>query len=76
LLGASHTVEEMRAFIGVTSLAFLSVEGLYRAAGYAGREAHRPQFTDHCFTGDYPTPLTDEGIRSNVKQLSLLAEAG
>ena len=76
LLGATHSVEEMREFIGVTSLAFLSVDGLYRAAGYNGRDNHRPQFTDHCFTGDYPTPLTDEGIGKPLKQLSLLAEAG
>jgi amidophosphoribosyltransferase len=76
LLAASHGVEEMREFIGVTSLAFLTVDGLYRATGHAQRDARRPQFTDHCFTGDYPTPLTDEGIGKPLRQLSLLAEAG
>ena len=54
------SLEEMRDFIGVASLAFLSVDGLYRAVGYPGRDPVRPQFTDHCFTGDYPTPLTDQ----------------
>ena len=49
----------MRRFIGADSLAFLSVEGIYRAMGYERRDPERPQFTDHCFTGDYPTPLTD-----------------
>ena len=53
-------LEEMRDFIGVDSLAFLSVDGLYRAMGYRGRDNARPQFTDHCFTGDYPTRLTDQ----------------
>ena len=76
LLAATHTMEEMRAYIGVTSLAFLSVDGVYRACGYERRDPLRPQFTDHCFTGDYPTPLTDLTGVSNMRQLSLLAEAG
>jgi amidophosphoribosyltransferase len=76
LLAATHTLEEMRAFIGVDSLAFISVEGLYRAAGFPARDPLRPQFTDHCFTGDYPTHLTDVIGESAKQQLSLLAEAG
>ncbi len=76
LLAATHTLEEMRAYIGVTSLAFLSVEGIYKAVGYEGRDALRPQFTDHCFTGDYPTRLTDLDSERGKQQLSLLAEAG
>ena len=75
LLAATHTLEEMRDYIGVTSLAFLSVDGLYRAVGYNGRDPVRPQFTDHCFTGDYPTHLTDIIGESAKQQLSLLAEA-
>jgi amidophosphoribosyltransferase len=42
--------------------------------GYEKRDALRPQFTDHCFTGDYPTALTDLS-GENRAQLSLLAEA-
>ena len=76
LLAATHTLEEMRKYIGVTSLAFLSVDGVYRATGYERRDPVRPQFTDHCFTGDYPTPLTDLGTDRGKQQLSLLAEAG
>ena len=60
LLAATHTLEEMRRFIGADSLAFLSVDGIYRAMGDERRDPERPQFTDHCFTGDYPTPLTDQ----------------
>lgn len=74
LLAANMTVEEMRAFMGATSLAFLSVGGLYRALGQERRDNTNPQFTDHCFTGDYPTPLTDQNGNGAV-QLSLLAEA-
>jgi len=76
LLAATHSLEEMRRHIGVDSLAFLSVNGIYRAVGYDGRDALRPQFTDHCFTGDYPTPLTDLTGERGKQQLSLLAEAG
>ena len=76
LLAATHTLEEMREYIGVTSLAFLSVDGIYRAVGLPGRDNARPQFTDHCFTGDYPTHLTDLVGETKKQQLSLLAEAG
>jgi amidophosphoribosyltransferase len=76
LLAATHTIDEMSEYIGVKSLTFLSVDGIYRAAGYEARDPVRPQFTDHCFTGDYPTPLTDYSEGGNPHQLSLLAEAG
>jgi amidophosphoribosyltransferase len=76
LLAATHTLEEMRKFIGVTSLAFLSVDGVYKSMGYEGRNNARPQFTDHCFTGEYPTRIADLIGESAKQQLSLLAEAG
>jgi amidophosphoribosyltransferase len=75
LLAATHDLEGMRRYIGADSLAFLSVDGVYRAMGYEGRDPVRPQFTDHCFTGDYPTPLTDRAGAVGQQQLSLLAEA-
>ena len=75
LLAATHSLEEMRRYIGCDSLAFLAIEGTYRALGESARDPARPQFTDHCFTGDYPTRLTD--IDGDTKsQLSLLAETG
>jgi amidophosphoribosyltransferase len=76
LLAATHDVEGMRRFIGADSLAFLSVDGIYRAMGFERRDALRPQFTDHCFTGEYPTALTDRMAQeAPPRQLSLLAEA-
>jgi amidophosphoribosyltransferase len=76
LLAATHTLEEMQDFIGADSLKFLSVDGIYRAMGEKGRDPVRSQFTDHCFTGEYPTPLTDRmGEEIPPRQLSLLAEA-
>jgi len=74
LLAATHDLEQMRDYIGADSLAFLSIEGIYRAMGEAGRDPKQPQFTDHCFTGDYPTPLTDLSV-ATPRRLSLLAEA-
>jgi amidophosphoribosyltransferase len=76
LLAANMSLEEMRAFMGADSLAFLSVDGIYRAIGLDHRDARAPQFTDHCFTGDYPTNLTDHDGESIPRQLSLLAEVG
>jgi len=75
LLAARMGLEEMRAFMGADSLAFLSVDGVYRACGYEGRDSAAPQFTDHCFTGDYPTPLTDAAGAGGPQGLSMLAEA-
>ena len=76
LLAANKNLEEMREFLGADSLAFLSVEGIYRALGCDHRDAQNPQFTDHCFTGEYPTTLTDQNGQSAPRQLSLLAEVG
>jgi amidophosphoribosyltransferase len=59
LLAARHDVAEMAELIGVDSLAFLSIDGLYRATGERGRDNGKPQFCDACFTGDYPTMLRD-----------------
>jgi amidophosphoribosyltransferase len=74
LLAATHDLEGMRAYIGADSLAFLSVDGIYRAMGEPRRDPAQPQFTDHCFTGDYPTPLTDLAV-ATPRRLSMLAEA-
>jgi amidophosphoribosyltransferase len=44
--------------------------------GHAGRDRRKPQFCDACFTGDYPTALTDRDGGSVPAQLSLLTELG
>jgi amidophosphoribosyltransferase len=59
LLAGRMDVEAMREFIHADSLAFVSIDGLYRAVGLAERNNGRPQYCDACFTGDYPTALTD-----------------
>jgi amidophosphoribosyltransferase len=75
LLASSRNLMEMRDYIGADTLAFISVDGLYKAIGYEKRDPETPQFTDHCFTGEYPTPLTDlQNERIMPRQFSLLAE--
>ncbi len=74
LLAAQMDVARMQSFIKVDSLAFLSTDGLYRALGEQARNADAPQFCDACFTGDYPTRLTDQEEAEAPDQLSLLAE--
>ncbi len=69
-------LDGVRAFIGADSLQFLSIDGLYRAVGGLPRNPRAPQFTDHCFTGDYPTPLTDFTGELRPKSVALLREAG
>ncbi len=59
LLAANYDLEGMRRVLECDSLAFLSVDGTYRALGFPKRDPNSPQFTDHCFTGSYPTRLQD-----------------
>src|SRR6201747_1917295 len=76
LLAATHNLEEVSEVIGADSLAFLSIVGLSRAMGEPGRDPANPKFSDHCFTGAYPTHLTDQTqVEQQPRQLSLLAEA-
>jgi len=76
LLASRMSVAEMAEFIRVDSLGFLSIDGLYRAVGEAARNMEAPQFCDACFTGQYPTSLTDHDGSANVRTLSLLAAGG
>ena len=80
LLAATKSMEDMAAFLEVDSLGFLSVDGLYQALGVGARNAVQPQFTDHYFTGDYPTRLLDREIAQgrndqSDRQLSFLVSA-
>lgn len=72
LLAATMSEDEMRDWIGVNSLKFISLDGLYRAAGEAqGRNPKAPQFCDACFSGDYPVAPSDkldEGFRMKAAE--------
>ena len=57
LIAAKLDIDAIANEIGADSLAFISIDGLYRAMGEAGRNPDGPQFCDACFTGDYPIKL-------------------
>ncbi len=57
LIAATHSVEEIRAYLGVDSLGYLSLEGMLRAAGTRNAWCHA------CFSGAYPTSEPDDFAR-------------
>ena len=74
LLAARMDLAAMAEYIQADSLAFVSIDGLYRAVGEPQRNAKCPQFCDACFSGEYPTPLTDFADRTPSPQLNLSGE--
>ena len=70
------SLEKMCTFIGADSLEFLSIDGLYKAVGGQMRNNSSPQFTDHYFTGDYPTRLIDQDTSTKVRKISVMAGNG
>jgi amidophosphoribosyltransferase len=74
LIASSMTIEQMKRYLKVDSLAFISLTGFYDALGAGKRNDAQPQFADHCFTGDYPTRLIDRDhdMAAKEQQLSLL----
>ncbi len=72
LLASHMSEEQMRDHLGVDSLRFVSLDGLYRAAGAnAGRDAGCPQFCDACFSGEYPVrpqDMLDQGFEMKAAQ--------
>lgn len=74
LLAANKNISEMTKYIGVNTLSFLSIEGLYKSMGFKNRNSNSPQFTDHCFTGDYPVIPVDKVLdKLKHNQLSFLS---
>jgi amidophosphoribosyltransferase len=71
LIAANYTLEEMQAEIGVDSLAFVSLNGLYRAVSGQDKNADHPQYCDACFSGDYPIALRDHEDGRNKNQTDL-----
>ena len=74
LLAAQMSVAQMNEYIRADSLAFVSIDGLYRALGEAVRDEAQPQYCDACFSGAYPTRLTDHEEHERPDQLAMLAE--
>src|SRR5271169_2749130 len=55
LIAANKSVDEIREYIGANSLAYLSLEGLRKAAG----EGDDVKYCTACYTGKYPTNIVD-----------------
>lgn len=77
LMAHKFSVEEIAKHIGVDSLAYISVDGLYRAVGEESRNDNTPQYCDACFTGDYAVELVDKELSAGCgggKKISALRE--
>lgn len=74
LLAHTHDVQQIAEFIGVDSLAYISVDGLYQAVGEKQRDQKQPQFCDACFTGEYPIELVDQLGKSCSGEVKPLKE--
>ncbi len=74
LLAANNDVEAMMRLIGLDSLAYLTLDGLYRAMGEDGRDAEAPSYCDACFSGEYPIALVDRESGRDDGQLSFLTQ--
>ena len=74
LLASRFDLEGMRKHVNADTLEFLSISGLYKSMGFNERNLSYPQFTDHCFTGDYPVKPMDANEKDYItNQLSFLS---
>ncbi len=74
LMAHNHTIKEIEKYIGVDSLAYISIDGLYRAVGEGKRDNDTPQYCDACFTGDYSVSLTDHNNNNTGSSVTKLRE--
>ena len=74
LLAHKRNVEDIGTFIDVDSMAYISIDGLYRAVGETGRNNKTPQYCDACFTGEYALELTDHINQKTGAKVSDLNE--
>jgi amidophosphoribosyltransferase len=75
LLAAKMDVGGMTGYIHADSLSFVSIDGLYKALGESHRADIHPKYCDACFTGEYPTVLTDQDeLSPPADQFALIEE--
>lgn len=74
LLAGRKSVEEICKYIKADSLAYISLDGLYRAVGETKRNAKVPQYCDACFTGEYPVELVDHNKNCADEKVTALNE--
>jgi amidophosphoribosyltransferase len=64
LIAATHTLEEIRKYIGADSLGYLSLEGLLGSVG-----PERKSYCTSCYTGEYPVAFPRD--QAAYQQLAL-----
>ncbi len=69
LVSAKQSLENIRKKLCVDYLNFISLDGLYIALTGQKRDAKKPFFSDHCFTGEYPTQIPTDDHDKNQKSL-------
>ena len=71
LIAARLTPEEIAAEVGADSVAFISMDGLYKALDVTeGRNQAAPQFCDACFSGEYPiAPDQTENFTPQIREV-------
>lgn len=74
LLAHTKNAEEICKIIKADSLAYISLDGLYRAVGETKRNNDAPQYCDACFTGEYPVDLVDHDKKMTGTTVSDLRE--
>jgi len=60
LIAANCSTAEIGKMIGVDTLGYISIDGLYRAIANSKRDDENPQYCDACFTDKYPIRLSDK----------------
>ena len=69
LIGATHTLEEIRKYIEADSLGYLSLDGLLAAVG-----SKRDSYCTSCYTGQYPVEFPRDAARHLQLPLTLITE--
>ncbi|HEX5923874.1 MAG TPA: amidophosphoribosyltransferase, partial [Baekduia sp.] len=67
MIAHERTPEQIATELGVDSLAYLSLEGVYEAVN-----GERANHCDACFSGEYPLPDTEAGQAKDAFELPLL----
>ena len=70
LIGALKTAEEIRDYLGVESLGYLSLEGLLACEREPGSYCHA------CFSGRYPVPVDPTASKLSIENMHRAAGAG
>jgi amidophosphoribosyltransferase len=71
LIASSHTVDEVRRFVGADTLGYLSIEGLHKAVSKVLTEQKHRGLCDGCFTNNYPIPLPAPVRARQLRLISL-----